>query len=97
MGKKGKKKQALAVVQENNASSEDEGPTPLKKRRLLRKYSSHDYYNEDYESWQSYRKVQYDVKKAVQNAKNKLEMTQRWRTFLIIISVQFLQMKTCLT
>ena len=44
-----------------------------KKRRLWKTYSSHDYYSKDYESWQSYKKVQSDVKKAVKEAKRKFE------------------------
>ena len=44
-----------------------------KKRRLWKNYSSHDYYSKDSESWQSYKKVQSDVKKAVKEAKRKFE------------------------
>ena len=44
-----------------------------KKMRLLRNYSNHKYYRQDYESLQAYKKVQSDVKKAVKVAKRKLE------------------------
>ena len=44
-----------------------------KKRRLWNNYSNHEYYRQDYASWQAYKKVQTDVKKAVRQAKRKLE------------------------
>ena len=44
-----------------------------KKRRAWRNYSTHEYYRGDYQSWQAYKKVQDDVKKAVRLAKRKLE------------------------
>merc|ERR1719154_601696 len=48
MGKKGKKKQQVpTVVQENIPSSEDDGPTPLKKRRVLRPVSESESEGED--------------------------------------------------
>jgi hypothetical protein len=44
-----------------------------KKRRAWRNYSTHEYYRGDYQSWQAYKKVQDDIKKAVRLAKRKLE------------------------
>ena len=44
-----------------------------KKRRLWRNYTTHDYYRQDHESFQAYKKVQSDVKKAIKQAKMKLE------------------------
>ena len=44
-----------------------------KKRRLLKTYTSHEYYREDFESWQAYKNVQTEVKKAVRQARRKLE------------------------
>ena len=44
-----------------------------RKKRLWRTYTSHHYYRGDYQSWQAYKKVQDDVKKAVKMAKRKLE------------------------
>ena len=44
-----------------------------KKKRLWRAYSSHDYYQRDFQSFQAYKQVQNDVKKAVRTAKRNLE------------------------
>ena len=44
-----------------------------KKRRLWKNYSSHPYYKDDFQSFQAYKTVQGDVKKAVRQAKRKLE------------------------
>ena len=44
-----------------------------KKKRLWRNYTSDDYYRQDYASYQAYKKVQTDVKKAVKQAKRKIE------------------------
>ena len=44
-----------------------------KKRRLWKTYTSHEYYREDFESWQAYKNVQTEVKKAVRQEKRKLE------------------------
>ena len=44
-----------------------------KKKRLWKAYSSQDYYQRDYQSFQTYKKVQNDVKKAVKLAKKKFE------------------------
>ena len=44
-----------------------------KKRRLWTTYTSHEYYREDFESWQAYKNVQTEVKEAVRQAKRKLE------------------------
>ena len=44
-----------------------------KKRRLWRNYTSDEYYRQDYASYQAYKKVQTDVKKAVKQAKRKIE------------------------
>ena len=44
-----------------------------KKKRLWKAYTSHDYYQRDFQSFEAYKKVQNDVKKAVKVAKRKLE------------------------
>ena len=44
-----------------------------KKKRLWKAYSSQDFYQRDYQSFQAYKKVQNDVKKAVKLAKRKFE------------------------
>ena len=44
-----------------------------KKKRLWRAYSSDPYYQRDFQSFQAYKSVQNDVKKAVKQAKRKLE------------------------
>ena len=44
-----------------------------KKKRIWKAYSSQDYYQRDFQSFQAYKKLQSDVKKAVQQAKRKLE------------------------